>query len=341
MTAGLCLSRISILIMNAQDFIQTKLNELKSPLGLSRIQNKEELVEAIFRYVTSKKFRKYALSPEASERIRSSIAKNVEANEPIKATLVFGGYKLWRFDEAPEADWAELFSLIYYSNWMKPICEIYEYGVWYDFFSDDVIVSIINNIPPDDTLAYGNSFKQLLHFLKPYQPANLDMTYNRVGDQYESFDAFRADLEAQTVSLSASLEGGYPSLDEKSKSALDLNVKLTEEQETDPLWREKVQLLHDAYMQVGGRRPYYRTPDKFNVMTTPLNGMLSVGTTKDSIMKFWVGTGVLKPRDDGYRQIILSPNQLEKTSFDWQDVSLGIEGKNFKKIRIVSNFHST
>lgn len=320
--------------MTAQDYIQTKLEELKTPLGLTRLTNKEELIEAIFRYVTSKKFRKYALSPEASEHLRASITKNIEAGEPIKATLVFGGYKLWRFDESPEVDWAELFSFMFYSNWMKPICEVYEHGVWYDFFSDDVIVPIINNVPRDDMQAYRDSFEKLLRFLKPYQPDNLNMTYNRVGDQYESFEAFSADLEAQKDSLSASLEGGYPKLDDTAKSVLELNVKLTDEQKADPMWREKVQLLHDSYMQVGGRRPYYRTPDKFNIMTTPFNGMLSVGTTKDSIMKFWIGTGVLKPRDDGFRQIVLSPNQLEKTSFDWQDVNLGIEGKNFNKIRV-------
>ncbi len=90
-----------------------------------------------------------------------------------------------------------------------------------------------------------------------------------------------------------------------------------------------------GYAQVKGRRPYYRTPDKVNVMTTPFRGMLSVGTTKDSIMKFWVGSGILKPKEDGYRQIILSPGQLEKTNFKWETVNLGLEGKNFKKIRII------
>ncbi len=107
------------------------------------------------------------------------------------------------------------------------------------------------------------------------------------------------------------------------------------EPEADPQWREKVQLMHDGYAQVTGRRPYYRQPDKLNIMTTPFNGMLSVGTTKDSIMKFWIGVGVLKPKDNSFRQIILSPNQLNTTAFDFQDVELGINGKNFKKIRVL------
>lgn len=72
-----------------------------------------------------------------------------------------------------------------------------------------------------------------------------------------------------------------------------------------------------------------------NVMTTPLSGMLSVGTTKDSIMKFWVGVGVLKPKEDSYRQIILSLGQLKKNDFRWEKVELGLRGKNFQKIRIL------
>ena len=52
-------------------------------------------------------------------------------------------------------------------------------------------------------------------------------------------------------------------------------------------------------------------------------------------MKFWVGAGVLQLSDDGYRQLILSPKQLEKAKFEWQDVNLGIGGKNFVRIRVL------
>lgn len=322
--------------MIAQEYIQSKLDELRQPLDLPKPQNNEELVEAIFKLVTSKKFRKYALDPAVAENIRSAIKLNIEKHEPIKLTLVFGGYKLWRLEETPEVDWAELFAMIYYTNWMRPICGIYEPGVWFDFFSDDVIVPKMNNISPDDTSAYQASFKELLNFIKPYQPENLSMTLNRVGDQYENYADFEADLNEQINILQANLENDLPTLNDAMRTAIELNVKLTSEQELDPKWREKVQLIHDAYSQVKGRRPYYRMPDKMNVMTTPLKGMLSVGTTKDSIAKFWAGVGALRPRDDSYRQLVLSPNQLENAHFTSETVSIGgLEGKNFKKIRIV------
>ncbi len=321
--------------MKAQEYIQSKLDDLKKPLGTQKPANDEELVEAIFKAFTSKKFRKYSLGQEHADHIKSSIATNVKNKEPIKATLVFGGYKLWRLEETPEVDWAELFSLMYYTNWMKPVCELYQPGVWFDFFSDDVIVPKMNNVSPDDTKAYQSSFHKLLEFLKPYQPNNLNMTLNRVGDQYENYEAFEADLEEQIKSLAESLEGGLPVLNDVAVATLDLNVRTTPEQLADPKWHEKVQLMHDGYAQVKGRRPYYRMPDKLNIMTTPFNGMLSVGTTKDSIMKFWIGVGALKPRDESFRQIVLSPNQLKDGSFKIEAVAIAnLSGKNFSQIRI-------
>lgn len=322
--------------MTAQEYIQSKLKELRGPINLDKPDSDEQLAEAVFKLLTSKKFRKYSLGTEHAEHIKSSIKLNIKNKEPIKATLVFGGYKLWRLDESPEVDWAELFSLIYYTNWMKPICDIYDAGVWLDFFSDDVIVPKMNNVPPDGTKAYQQSFGQLLEFIKQYQPQNLNMTLNRVGDQYESYEAFEKDLAEQEESISNSLEGGLPSLDAIARATLDLNVRTTPEQENDPQWREKVQLMHDSYAQVKGRRPYYRHPDKLNIMTTPFNGMLSVGTTKDSIMKFWIGAGVLRPNGDSYRQIILSPNQLKNSKTEFEQVSIEeLSGKNFNKIRVL------
>lgn len=320
--------------MTAQEYIQQQLEEVKKPLGQPK-PDSAQLEDEIVRLILSKKFRKYAIKPEHSEHIRSVVKICISENKPIQMTLVFGGYKLWRLEETPEVDWAELFALMYYTKWMKPICEIYEHGVWFDFFSDDVIVPIMNNVPPEGTKAYQSSFAKLLAFIKPYQPKNLNMTLNRVGDQYDSLEDFKKDLDSQVQKLKSSLDGGLPELNDVARATLELNVKTTQEQRDDPQWQEKVQLVHDGYAQVTGRRPYYRMPDKLNIMTTPFGGMLSVGTTKDSIMKFWIGAGVLKKRDDSFRQIICSPNQLSSGNYTLEHVKIsGLNGKNFHKIRI-------
>lgn len=321
--------------MTSQEYIKVKLEELKRPMGLEKPNDKKQLIEAIFRALMSKKFRKYSVNPEYIDHIKSAIKQNVDKDMPIKFTFVFGGYKLWRLEESPEPDWAELFAMTYYTNWVKPICDVYEPGVWFDFFSDDVIVPRLNNISVSDTESYNKIFHQLLDFMKSFLPNNLSLTLNRVEDQYQDDQSFKIDLEQQIKILQKNLRGNLPKLADAQRATIELNVELKPGQDDDPQWRERIQLVHDAYAQVGGRRPYYRTEDKLMVITHPIPNSIAVGTTKDSVMKFWIGAGVLKPKDDQYRQIILSPSQLENSEFDWQDMDLGIEGKNFKRIRIL------
>ncbi|MEK7594313.1 MAG: hypothetical protein AAB436_01590 [Patescibacteria group bacterium] len=326
--------------MKPQDYILSKLKELSNPIGLDKPSDEAQLIEEITRLVLSKKFRKYSVGPDPLNHIKVSIEASVQDNEPIKFTLPFGAYKLWRLEETPEADWAELFAMMYFTKWLKPICEIYEPGVWFDFYSDDVIIPRMNNIPLEDMVAYRASFEAVLGFIKSYQPENMSMTLSRVIDQYASQEDFEKDYEEQTTKLKASLEGGLPILDDAEKAMIELNVKAEPEQLKDPKWREKVKLIHDSYASVSGRRPYYRPLEmhKIMVVTTPLWGMLTVGSTKDSTMKFWVGAGLLRPREASFRQIILSPSQLEKTILHTEPVDIeNLTGKNFSRICITED----
>lgn len=324
--------------MTAQEYIQTKLNELKEPVGLATPENNDQLAEGIFKALTSKKFRKYSVKAEYSEHIKGAIAENIKNNQPINLTFLGGAYKLWRLDESPESDWAELFACMYYIRWVRSICEIYLPGVWFDFFLDDVIVPRINNTPQEDVVTYTTSRQMLIDFLKPYMPVNLSMTLTSAGDQFASREAYEQSLEANIKKLSEKLPGGLPKLSDAQLATTELNVKATSEQLSDPKWREKVELIHSAYMMSKGETGYTTKPGKTRVFTQPLptGTCLSVGSTKDSIMKFWVGVGVLKSRDESFRQLVLSLSQLEKVQFDWEDVSIdGLDGKNFKKIRVI------
>lgn len=325
--------------MTTQDYIQAKLEELKKPVGVKVPQDNEELVGTISRALLSKKFRKYSANEDLKKHIKNAIQINVDKNEPINLTFLHGAYKLWRLEEAPEADWAELFSLMYYSNWVKPICEIYEPGVWFDFFVDDYIINRLDNIPMSDVQAYIDSYQSLIDFLKQYQPNNLKMTITTVGGHFPSEEAFDKSLQGNLERLTAETPNGLPELSDEQRAMVELNTKPTEEQLKDPKWREKVYHLHNAYMATKAEPGYHKgRPEKIMVFTQPLPSgtTISVGTTKSSIMKFWIGVGVLQPKVDSYSQIILSPSQLANIVFDFEEVAIkGLSGKNFKRIRIV------
>ncbi len=324
--------------MTAQKYIETALAQLQEPLELSQPQTENELTEAIFRLLTSKKFRKYALTEAYAAHIRAAIKENVQANKPINLTFLGGCYKLWRLEEAPESDWAELFAHIYFSRWLKPICAIYKPGVWFDFFLDDLIVPRINNLSESDVETYRASRQKIIDFLKPFQPSNLEMTLTGVGSLFKSREEYENSLEQNIKKLSSELPGGLPKLTEAELATTSLNVKATPEQLADPQWREKVELVHSAYTATKASTGYSTISNKIRVFTQPFTSgtCIAVGTTKDSVAKFWVSVGVLQPRDNEFRQIILSPKQLERAVFHWEPLALsGLEGRNFSKIRIL------
>lgn len=321
--------------MNAQNYIQTKLDELKQPSGLDISADDDQLADKIYDLLMSKKFRKYAASHELKEHVRQSIQLNIEKQQPINITFLHGAYKLWRLEESPEADWAELFSLMYYTSWVKPVCELYEPGVWFDFFVDDLIIPKLDNIDLADIEAYIKSYQAIIDFLKDYQPNNLRMTINTVGDQFSSPEAFDKSLQKNLEKLTDDTPGDLPELNDAQRAMVELNTKVTDEQLQDPQWREKVFHIHNAYSATKAEPGYHKNrPEKILAFTSSLPMAIAVGTLKGSIMKFWVGAGVLKPKADSYSQAILSPSQLEQCNFDSEEVAItGLGGKNFKNIR--------
>ncbi len=318
-----------------QEYISDELNKLKiHSQEKPNLSSKEALAEFIKKAILSKKFRKYSVDDAFLKSLNRAVNINLDKNEPIKFALPFGGYKLWRFEEFPEVDWAELFTLIYYTNWLKPILNNYEPGVWFDFSSDDAIVEILDNIPKKDTDAYANSFRKLINFMERFMPENMRFTITQVGSRYAKGE-FEAELKEKMETLKNSI-GGLPKVSESERKMIDLNAKPRPGEKRDDVWYQKNKLLHDAYMTVSKRRPYYRTEDKLLAFTKKLPNGVAIGTTKTSIAKFWVGVGVLKRRDDGFIESILSPDQLEKAEYEWQPVSIeGLNGKNFNRLRVV------
>lgn len=324
--------------MTPQEYIESELLKLKESSEFKK-HSDQDIVAVIFRLIMSKKFRKYSASSDLQEQIKKAIAINVRNREPINITFPHGGYKLWRLDESPSVDWAELFSLKYYSQWVKPICEIYEPGILFDFFVDDLIVPKLNNVLREEVELYIESYRNLIKFMTNYQPKNLIMTVTTVGSLFPSEDDFNNSLN-KNIELKRKEYEGLPEISDKQVSSIELNVKVTKAQLADPKWREKVALIESGYSLTKAEPGYHKDrPEKILAFVQPLpsGATISVGTTKSSIMKFWVGAGVLEHKDIGYKEIILSPNQLRMATFDWENIAIkGLNGKNFDKIRILN-----
>jgi len=314
--------------MTAKEYIEQRLKGIKDIKG----KQDKELADFIFDRIMSKKFRKYSVNPEAKNIVRKAIELNIQNNEPIKIALPFGSYKLWRLEESPEPDWAELFTMIYYAYWLKPITGVYEAGVWFDFCGDDAILELMNNIPEADTEKYKKIFRDIIAFIQPYLPENFKYTFSPVGERYNSKEEFLTDFNEKVKELEQ--KGEIP-LTERNIEMMKFNIRPKEGEEID---FQKNRILHDAYMAVSKRRAHHKRPDKIIICCTPFGDRTSLpmGTTKTSVVKFQTGAGVLKKTGDDYLEYIYSPSQLEESKFNWEEIQIkGLSGKNFSKIRTV------
>lgn len=315
--------------MTAKEYIEQKLRSIKD----KKFKQEGELVDFIFASIMSKKFRKYSVNPEANNMVRSAIELNIQNNEPIKIALPFGSYKLWRLEESPEPDWAELFAMIYYANWLKPITDVYKPGAWFDFCGDDAILEFMNNIPKTDTEKYKTTFRELIKFIQPYLPENFKYTFSPVGERYDSKEEFLADLNEKVKELEK--KGEIP-LTERNIEMMKFNIKPKEGEEID---FQKNRILHDAYMAVSKRRAHHKRPDKIIICCTPFGDRTSIplGTTKTSVVKFQTGVGALKKTKDTFSEYVLSPSQMESINFIKENVLIpGLNSRNFRSIRIFS-----
>lgn len=291
--------------------------------------------EEIYRLLMSNKFRKYSVSDAGKANIKKAIAFNVSQGLPINITFLQGCYKLWRLDSAPNADWAELFALSYYIEWLKPILAVYKPGVHLDFFMDDLALVKVANLKREEIKAYKKTFGVIIDFLGAYYPKNLKITMTPNSSLFKTEDDFWKELDKAVAAWKPASE---IILTEAQKATIDLNVRLLPGQDARPLWREENARIHDAYMAMQQRQSYRAAADKINAIPYSQGWSRGImpGSTKSSTVKYWTGVGVLKPRSETYMQTILSPSQLDNANFQTYDIQIkGLDGENFKQIRVL------
>lgn len=323
--------------MNPTDYLLSLLKRVKTQVQMLDI-GKTPVAEAIYAKVMSKKFRKLKVDAAAVTVSKRAIQLAVQKKQPVTISILFGGNKLWRFAEAPEIDWAELFSLIYFIDWMKGIASVYKYGAKLDYYSQDISVESLNNVPRSETNQYSETFRDLLKFLQPDLPSGVKVTYRRHFEEFKDPRQYHEELEAAKKLILKENNGNLPVLTSTQIAATELNVKLKSGQSDDPQWREKVELEHQAIFRTPTLSKYLNDPMLIPACPTFYPGLIATGSTKRSYAKFWAAVGALKKEDGGYVELVLTPKQLAQAKFGWEKVKIpGLVGKNFAQIRVLEN----
>lgn len=320
--------------MTAQEYIQFKLASLKAPADQGDSKGYPE--DIVYARLMSKKFRKVKAGQACIDITKCVVAKAVKDQTPIMVTECFGGNKLWRFNEAPEVDWAELFSLMYYVEWMKYVAAVHKPGMIFDYFSQDLAVERLDNLTREELDMYSSTFREMLDWIKPYLPDNVKVTYRRHREMFDDESQYDAELSAAQKRYLEERNGQLPQLSEAMKTRTELNVRLLEGQDDDPLWREKAELQHQAIFMTPTLGTYLNYPDMIWTCPTYDEDSIVTGSTKRSFAKFWAGVGALEQTAETFTEVVLTPKQLETKTFTWEGVAIpGLKGKNFRKIRIL------
>jgi len=161
-------------------------------------------------------------------------------------------------------------------------------------------------------------------------------TYRRQAEEYENIGQYDAEIEEAKAKMLSENGGKLPEMTDAQKIATELNVRLKDGQDDDPEWREKIELEHQAIFTTRTLTPYLMDETIIPTCPTPFEGLIATGSTKYSIAKFWAGVGVLEQSEEAYKDLVVTPKQLEDLRFDWQAIDLGIKGKNFSRIRVAN-----
>jgi hypothetical protein len=332
--------------MKPQDYIQNELSNTQYSLSDADKQDLEELGTELFLYkkLTSKKFRKWRVDDLSERQVKRAIHLAVSSNKPLQFRYPFGGYKLWRLPTSPEVDWAEFFAIAYYLRYLSVIAAVYKPGLELIFSSDDLIIERMDNIPSAETDRYFRSFKALLEIFRPGLPSNLVVDIVRIADFYtdpealeaelsKNIDKFKEDYQSRVHDENLQKLYKMSALNIKFDGSRDL-TKLSEDEQRAIV--EMGPIYHDAYCALARRREFNRGEDKIVLFTTPIPNALALGTTKNSITKFWTGHGVLESKSGDLTARILSPEQLKASSLHPTNIAInGLVGKNFQTISII------
>lgn len=292
----------------------------------------------IARKLSSSKFRSNKLPQELVEKIKEKTHYCVSNSLPIHISVPFGGFKKWQLPSYPEVDWAEVFNIVQLVEWLKPIAAAYEKGVILDYYSDEVFISRMNNIPQSDLDLYNNQFEKLLKLFQKNLPSNFILKFSKIRDQISQeellkrFDKAIAKLRKEWDSL--------PEQTQKERLAkTERNYKydftgLAEAEKLEKLLEST--LVHDAFIF----DPDWEqgVPWAFDVDMIPVGFRytktwgLPMKSSASSAVQFWIGYGVLKEASSSFVPSILTYEQYKKYKDDLEYYDLGLFAKEYTQL---------
>ncbi|HUV46845.1 MAG TPA: hypothetical protein VMW29_01800 [Candidatus Bathyarchaeia archaeon] len=308
--------------MNVKQYLE---NQLKNCSRYNLIPNDEKLLKKekiqkyAFKKLTSKKFRRWKLDPECEKRTKKALRLSVGKNKPLVVVYPVGAYKLWRLPSFPEVDWSEFFNIAYILKYLAPVVAAYKKDVVLYYYMHSLLMEAHDNLTTKEVNQYIKSFQVLADSFSKYLPKNLKIKIWKDADIYTRKEYF-ATLEKAYKNAKKEYEA-FP--EEKKQDYFrmsELNIKWKGRNDWTKLSQKekKEKMIRSAIYETSAGYGLTKAINKVKadnhvlVFTKTSPQFIGIGSCKTSIVKHWVGFGILEKEGGKFYERILSPSQFEK-----------------------------
>jgi hypothetical protein len=305
-----------------ETYIKQYIEGYRDQMVLSAEEQKTIKFEGINRYIIQKinstRFKGSSIPQELQSKIETIVDNAVKSSRPIHFTIPFGGFKNPQLSSYPNIDWSEIFNIVQMRDFAIEIAKGYGPGVIIRYFSDEVFVGRMNNMPQDDLDQYNNQLYAAIAYIQRFCPANVQLRYSKIRDEISQneilkrFDQGIVELKKQWVTLPK--EEQTKRIDKSRRNYRITDEKYTPEEFEQILFEST--LVHDAFIFSDWEQgvQWAFAPDMIPIGNRYTNKWgIHLKSSPSSTAQFWVGFGVLERRADRYIPTILTYNQyLEK-----------------------------
>jgi hypothetical protein len=296
---------------------------IKKP-NKSTLQSVNEIETKIFKILTGKKFRISKLPQEFIENLQEKIRTSIKNNAPITLIIADGGFKNYKFKNAPHIDWSEIFHIYWVISNLFKITSIYKPGVIVEFTHDAEACVIVNNYKDKWIKTYCKEFDQVLSYFTNFLPDNFILKSRNFTNFYSI-----TDIENEINKRIA--QGNTKDFPNHSiNSALNNYCFSGNKNQTKLSNSSKEEILKTSYQKCTlwlnidyeRRRDYLE--GGINIPVIHKKGIpntLPIYSVHGCIIQYWIGIGVLMKTSSKLMPWILSYNQFSHTKLEYRKVT--------------------
>lgn len=301
---------------NLLDFNNIKTNSLDG----------KNYIDSILNRLLSRKWSRKAQTEDAKQYTTEKVQHIIENNLPLIFCYCFGGYKHFWSTSYPEPDWAEIFTIKYLIEYLLPIAESYNPGLTLEFESEEVALSLMNNVPQEGLDKYNLAFKKLISHIKEKTNYPIDFNLVLAKDFYNKEELIKKMYEYLPV-----VENRFKELSDEEKqirlkraetnilwNGIEDLTKLTEDEKKQKIYNSRI--LNESFLDMDYELRGKEYFEKENLI--PLLGTFGLGaggeawvhiaSTSSSFVDFWTGIGILEIRGDKIIHKIISQKQYDQ-----------------------------